>query len=493
MAWLQLSLRWKLTLWFLAIFSGVLAGVVYSGWLYHRNSAERELDERLLGLARAISELIRNSDIADEGDLTAFQPIAPSFKLLAIRDVDGLVLARLPHTDVSSLPPLPSPEASYSITALESGASVKLLGESIMSRMVTYRFPLQNGTIRHLDLANTLDLSEDLSLVNDVILTGAAGALLASALAAWVVAGRGVKHLKLLTEAAERVEPAPTGPRLNLKSDETEVERLKNALNDALSRLESGYRAQEQFISNVAHDLKTPIAVMLTESQVLRPETATTQDFIEYRQSMISEMQRLGSLVESFLTLARIDQRDAQARVADVSLLDVMMEAVAQCDGEARAAGIRLLATVSDENAEFDVRGDPDLLRTMLANLVRNSLKFSPQGSTVEVGVGIEGGTVELTVLDQGECIPEELRSAIFERAIPIATTSPRVIGSGLGLAIARSVVSLHNGTIEVLGHKGNGCMFRVRMPRNTSTGEESGTVRSLRRKQLLKEVSRGI
>jgi two-component system heavy metal sensor histidine kinase CusS len=465
------SLRLRLTLWFLATFLVVFTIILYGAWLLYRGATRRLLDDRLLQLAEGVAAMLQADDAPSlEDGLRRFQPIERTFSALAVRDAEGTVLASRWPVDTESLPALPDgPQVGDAVVSPLSGERARqLLGRSVTSRMITYRFMMPDGRVRHLDLAGTTDMArEEQSFLHDVFIVGALGSLLASAIAAWLIAGQAVEPMREMTEAAGQIDPEHISARVDVTDKSVEVERLQAALNAALARLEEGYRAQERFISNVAHDLKTPIAVMLTESQVLRSESVTLEEFEEYRQSMIDEMQRLGGLVESFLTLARADRGDALARVTEVSGIDVLMEAVSACDHEAARLDVRLVPTVDQAvpDRDIELRGDPDLLRALLVNLIRNGIRHSPAGETVDIGLrdGAEGP--EFSVRDRGPGIADELHEAVFDRFVQAPDDQPRVAGTGLGLAIAKSVVDLHGGTIAVENCHDRGCAFTVRLP----------------------------
>ncbi|MBK7406123.1 MAG: HAMP domain-containing protein [Phycisphaerales bacterium] len=272
---LRLSLRMKLTLWFLVIFVVVFCGLLVAAGVLHREATRRVLDSQLTMLARGVAEMLQASDREALADgLSRFQPIDRASVVLAVRSDDGRVLGAGWRVDPSALPELDERQSigQVVIHKLDGQRARGLLGREVTTRMVTYRFMMPDGAPAFLDLAGATDLrEEELSYFRGVFLVGGLGAVLAAGLAAWLIAGRAVQPMKQLARAAEQVDSEHFGTRIEVERDEVEVAGLKAALNDALNRLEEGYRAQERFVSNVAHDLKTPIAVMLTESQVLRP------------------------------------------------------------------------------------------------------------------------------------------------------------------------------------------------------------------------------
>ncbi len=477
----RLSLRLKLTLWFLAIFTVVFMGVGLAASVLHSGATRQALDERLLVHADGVAaNLEKTSGKILPYGLQRFQPTDRTFVLLAVRDGNGEVLAVRSSADADALPPLSAAEevGGTLVRPLSGDQARRLLGGAITSRMVTHRVMMPDESVRYIDLATTIDFdAEDRSFVQDVFVVGGIAALIAAALAAWLIAGRAVAPMTRLTAAAAHLQPENLSARIDVEGEEIEVERLQRTLNEALARLQEAYRAQERFIGNVAHDLKTPIAVMLTESQVLRPGSVSLEEYEQYRRSVIDEMRRLGGLVESFLTLARADRGDLLDRVCDVSMVDVILEAVSECDGEAASAGVRLVPSIDDagEVEGFgELRGDPDLLRTMLINLIRNAVRHSPSEASVEIRLTHDRPDIEVSVRDHGPGVPDEFVEAIFDRFVQVRSDPARGKGTGLGLAIARTVAEVHGGAIGVRNCPDAGCVFTVVLP-PAGAGDRSG------------------
>ncbi|MBK7406124.1 MAG: HAMP domain-containing histidine kinase [Phycisphaerales bacterium] len=154
--------------------------------------------------------------------------------------------------------------------------------------------------------------------------------------------------------------------------------------------------------------------------------------------------------------------------MTDVSVFDLLIDAVAECGREARRKNIHLIPTIGDPGPEIDdleLRGDPDLLRTMVVNLLRNAISFSPSGENIDVRAALDGDFAEISVRDRGPGVPEEMLELIFDRFFQAPSTGPRRSGSGLGLAIARSVASLHGGAVRVENCPDRGAAFTVRLP----------------------------
>ena len=293
----RVSLRLKLTLWYLAVFLTIYAFVAIAGWLLHRDAVRQSIDHRLADLAQSVSALVMNEPGSIESrDLRMLDPIDRRYSILALRDPAGKVLVTRGGIDATQLPPIPDADAisADQFVTVDVPTAQALIGSEIRTRMITHRFVLADGRTRFLDLIRVTDMRrEERTILVDVFVIGAVAGMLASVVAAWMLAGRAVAPLQELAERAGEVTPEHIETRFSLSSaDSSEVQRLQSALNDALARLEEGYHAQERFISNVAHELKTPIAVMLAESQVMRAETTSREELEEFRRSVIEEMVR---------------------------------------------------------------------------------------------------------------------------------------------------------------------------------------------------------
>ncbi len=305
-----------------------------------------------------------------------------------------------------------------------------------------------------------------------------AGAV-AALLAMWLVRRDLMQPLEELVTAAESVAPESLHARLEVDTNDEEVERLRDELNDALERIEAGYRAQESFISNVSHELKTPIAVLLTEAQVVRSGDVDPERAREFAESVEEEMRHLGRLVESFLTLTRADQGERLTRRVPVEWNDVVLDAVRHVEPVSSLHRVRVVPRLAmpEEGAadEEDVErlGDPELLQTMIENLVRNAVRFSPPDERVTVELSRPGGGLAIEVRDHGPGIPEELLPTLFDRFVQ--AEGERTRGSGLGLAIARRVAELHGGTIDAENVADGGCRFTARFPARADGPVEAG------------------
>jgi signal transduction histidine kinase len=298
-----------------------------------------------------------------------------------------------------------------------------------------------------------------------LVLTGVVGPI-AAAIAGWFIGGIAVAPFERLRRLASGLRPESVGRSLEFDSSNSEVSRLTEELDRARQRMMEGFASQERFLSNVSHEIKTPISVMLLEAQTLDTDGAPehVRDFVE---SVGEEMHRLGKLVESFLTLTRVRDGKGIARIMRCGVNDLVMDSAEHCTPMARQHRVTLSPGLlaSEETMDASIAGEPELLRTMLDNLVRNAIRFSPVDDRVEIRASVADGSASIVVRDHGPGIPESLLTTIFDRFAQAGDEQRKGRGHGLGLAIAQGIAELHGGRISVENCEDRGCSFEIVLP----------------------------
>jgi signal transduction histidine kinase len=339
------------------------------------------------------------------------------------------------------------------------------------SRMVT--LPVRrdgSDEIYYLQVARSLAAMDHIrNIFHGILIFTSVLSILGAGAAGWIVAGRICARLNRISSGLKRISPTNLDERLDLTTMPDEIGRLAAEVNVMIERLAQGFQSQERFISDVSHELKTPVAVLLTEAQALKMGRRNEAAHNAFVLSVEDEMRRLGKLVESFLMLARFGHGRRFLGEIIFSINDVALESVQHSKLLAAQHGVTLSLFFSDPDTACEdgtVRGDPDLVRISIDNLVRNAIQYSKRGDTVSVSVSCDHGLARIAVEDQGRGVPEEYLKTIFDRFAQAPGPSPSGRrGTGLGLAIAKGVVDLHGGTIEVRNRPQGGCAFSVTLP----------------------------
>lgn len=229
-----------------------------------------------------------------------------------------------------------------------------------------------------------------------------------------------------------------------------------------IRRLES---LRRDFVANVSHELKTPLAAiqgyvetMIDDAEMPGP---TRQRFLE---KVARQSERLSRLVGDLLTLSRLDEVDLDAAVALVDVGQVVRETVRDLAALAGKRGLRLSADAL--SAAAPVRADPEALRQVVGNLVDNAIKYTPEGGDVRVRLRVVGGRVTLEVEDTGIGLSPEDQRRVFERFYRVDRARSRDLGgTGLGLSIVKNTVRSLGGEVGVRSELGKGSTFWVHLP----------------------------
>jgi len=304
---------------------------------------------------------------------------------------------------------------------------------------------------------------ELLSVMLVVVLFGMATAAVAS----WYVTGRMLRPLRAIARKADRLSVASLGERIGAGGRD-EVAEVAASLDAMLDRLQSSFAAQERFLSIVSHELKTPLAVLLGQAQVLARQSRSAEEYERFITTVQDEARSLSRTVESLLTLAKAEAGFPQVSKSPVSVNEVTMNAVTRCAPLADHREVKLATTLAmpgEQKPEPIIEGDAELLGLMISNLLRNAIRYAPPDSAVDVHVVAEDNRVEIAIRDRGPGIPEEFIDRVFDRFFQVPKDAGAFQGSGLGLTIARGVAELHGGGITVRNLSDAGCEFCIGLP----------------------------
>lgn len=282
------------------------------------------------------------------------------------------------------------------------------------------------------------------------------------ALLVWRIVGRSLAPLDRLARAVGSRTPSALDPIAEEGAPE-EALPLVRSLNDLLGRLEVALAAQRAFVADAAHELRTPLAALKLQAQLVeraRDEGERAAALTD----LLAGLDRAAHVVQQLLTLARAEPGAAATPAQVVRLADLVAQAVADHALLADAKRIDLGARQTHgEATAAAVAGDPAALRTMLANIVDNAIRYTPGGGRVDVAAGVAGDRPYLEVSDDGPGIPAAERERIFDRFYRRNATQGS--GTGLGLAIVKAIAGRHGASIAVGDAPGGGLTVRVEFP----------------------------
>ena len=372
---------------------------------------------------------------------------------------------------------LTSDAVREAVTAVPAAAT-SVVNQDVQASIGTVRLSIvpvrvqDNGATGTYVIAPAVD--RDLEQQTDLMRTYALvslGALLLIGAVGWLVAGRLMRPVALLSATTQRIGETDLRERVAVSGND-DVSDLARTFNAMLDRLEKAFETQREFLDDAGHELKTPVTILRGHLELMDPDDAT--DFAQTRALLLDEVDRMSRLVQDLIVLAKAERSDfVQLQRVDLGqLTDEVLD-------KARGLGERHWRV--DHRAEATVLADPQRLTQALLQLADNAVKFTQPGATIAIGTSIDVGQARLWVRDDGPGVAPDDLDRIFAR-FGRAQTGRGVEGSGLGLAIVRAIAEAHQGWVDVARVEPRGVIFTVVLPlaghpvpRPTRTDETTG------------------
>jgi two-component system OmpR family sensor kinase len=233
-------------------------------------------------------------------------------------------------------------------------------------------------------------------------------------------------------------------------------------LNATFARLEAAFAQQRQFTSDAAHELRTPVAVMLTQTQTTLTRERSAAEYREAVEACERAAQRMRRLIESLLELARFDAGHEQLRRIRFDLAATARDCADMIQPLAQERRVKIVTELSATYCE----GDPERIGQVITNLLTNAVNYNQPNGEVRVTVSAQNGSAVVTLTDTGQGISAEDLPRVFERFYRADKARSHSPGSaGLGLAICKAIVEAHGGSIAVRSEPGAGATFTARLP----------------------------
>ena len=454
----SLSLRARLTLWYTLALVLVLclfgADVLWIQGRIGMRRVDRELESLTATIANVIRSELQERATPAEAAEEARRTVSAEGRAIAILDTHGDPLA-----------------ASWG--GLERGAWSKSApaGPRIWTEQTTagaWRIDassLNAGTTTFMLLAGTplAEVRREQHEVQQAMLVGIPIALLLAAGGGFWLASIGLRPIANMAQQAARLSLAGTE---NLgRADRTdELGQFARAFNSLVERLRAALLTQRQLMADASHELRTPVSIVRTAAEVAL--SRDHRDEGEYREALTivgDQSRRLGRLVEDMLVLARADAGGYPLRPVDLYLDEVVDDCRRAVEVLATERGVTIQSSAAPE---ILFRGDEDLLRQLMLNVLQNALQHTPSGGSVAVEMCQDRESVKIRVKDTGPGIAPADHARIFDRFVQL-DPARRGCGTGLGLPIARWIAEAHNGSLLLESSGPAGSTFCVTLPRS--------------------------
>ena len=248
-------------------------------------------------------------------------------------------------------------------------------------------------------------------------------------------------------------------------SDYTETQAISDAYNNMIGRIRKLDESRQEFVSNVSHELKTPLTSMkvLADSLLMQGDEVPAELYKEFMEDITAEIDRENKIITDLLSLVKLDKKNADLDIKPININDLLELILKRLRPIAAKADIEL---VFESFRPVVAEVDEVKLTLALSNLIENAVKYNKEGGWVHVSLNADHKFFYVKVADSGIGIPEEDQEHIFERFYRVDKSHSREIGgTGLGLAITRSAILMHRGAVKVYSKVDEGTTFTIRIP----------------------------
>jgi signal transduction histidine kinase len=470
---------------------------VFAATIYFAQRQDRfaQLDLRVEGQADIIAAILTDAYEGGLGEVVVPGPpfgVLPGQPLVLARRVDGLLQSVQDYIVILDT-------AGTILYASESARQSGIIGVELLQAAALT--PLPQGRFDVVDLGGTVGqiryFVRPVSSAGPVITSVLGGAstagvgvatprvllallvsgpflLLASMIVGYVLAGRNIKPVDAIVDEIEAITDGRSLHRrvIEVRSTE-ELARLTTTLNAMLVRLERNFVSLRRFTADASHELKTPLTVLRAGVERAITHPSASPELMEVLEETLIEVNLMTEIVDSLLTLARVDEGRAPLHLEHTDVRDLLGE----ISETANILGEQARVTVDVEEPAHPLvlPLDRARVRQLLLNLLTNAVKYTPRGGNVSITCAGNPESVVVVVADTGIGIATGDLPHVFDRFWRAEATRSRVQrqGAGLGLAICRWIAEAHGGSIEVQSRRGKGTTFTVTLPRETNNASE--------------------
>lgn len=451
----RVPIRIRLTICYsLFLATALILFTLVAIWMM-RHSINVTVDEQLADEVKAVQALVHDSDTPGLRDqVRAHAELQAGSSLIQVVDGNGTFIYRSPRLEALHLP-VTYPQKKKFRTVKSGGSPLRV--HAIQTTI--------NGQTFTIQVAEDMDdYAEALQRYQTFLWFGIPVLLLAATLGGHWMSQRALAPVDDITRAAQNINPTDLTARVQLPGTGDELDRLAETLNAMLRRIQSAFEQMKRFTADASHDLRTPISVIRTRAEITLRKTRTDEQYREALNEIVAESQRLSELIDNLLLLARADAGTEALTFTRVDLCDVARQVSVEGKTLAESRRVRWLQVLPEKS--LWVGGNAEALRRLVAILIDNAIKYTPEHGVVRMHVGNSDGKAYVEVVDAGIGIAEADLPYIFDRFYRADSARSRDSGGfGLGLSIANWIAKAHQAEISVESAPGKGSRFQICLP----------------------------
>ncbi len=456
-----MQIRTKLSIQFIILVAGILLLSLCFIYVKFRQLTENEFYDSLRSKALMTAEMV----LRDEDKL---QPLASSTEnqdkgSQGLPFQENIVIYNAKFEKVFAFNRASEPLTESSVNNVKPGEERRFLHGPFHALGLWHKS--QQGVSYFVVAESVFNSEALLNLLNILLISFFLGIGIVAA-GGWFYAGQALAPMARIVNQVDRILPSDLSARLDAPNSHDEVSRLVITFNRLLDRIQFAFRMQKNFISNVSHELKNPLSVIISQLEIaLDRRERSREEYCDTLTSVLEDTRELGEVTEKLLQLARVHSEDANIAFEQVRLDEIMLQT--------RAALLRLrpdyhiafdLEGMPDHEEQLCIRGNEPLLRAAFLNLMDNGCKYSPD-KRVEVKIHFDPqGQHRVEITDHGPGIPVKDLQLVFQ---PFYRSAQHIHirGSGIGLSLVDSIMKIHHIALDVASVQGEGTTFWLRFP----------------------------
>jgi signal transduction histidine kinase len=486
------SIKWRLQIWYGLILVVVLAGFGITAYQLERGRMVGHTDDELHRRFGILASAIRPPPRGPEGNGQSFyrpppgqfpddgpprEDLRPPFEFHLPPEAAGLFGTNDPNNYYFIVEERGGEELARSDNVPESEVKFqhRFNANSLVSSLdnvpaprASLNFKDNRGIFHRLPSGETIYVGcsvmpelRELKLIK-LKFSGVGGIILFFGLAGgWWFVSRALRPIENISAAAAKISAGDLSQRINVAEAESELGQLAAVLNSTFARLETAFAQQQQFTADAAHELRTPVSVMLTQTQTALNRERDSAGYKQTVEACQRAAQRMRKLIESLLALARFDAGQEVLNRRRFDFSRTIADSVELARPLADERGVKLLV----ETGTLEITGDAGRLAQVVTNLLVNAIQYNQPGGEVRVKLESNNRLAVLTVADTGQGIAAENLPRVFGRFFRADQSRTGAGNAGLGLAISKAIVEAHGGTIEAASELDAGTTFTVRLP----------------------------
>jgi signal transduction histidine kinase len=313
-----------------------------------------------------------------------------------------------------------------------------------------------NKVIGHVIVAMSLDdATMILSNLKTILYVAFPLILLVLFLVARLIAGRSIKPVTSIIETSSKITKDNLKSRITLPNNKDELYILSKTINDLLDRIEDAVEREKQFTSDASHELRTPLAVIKGTLEVLVRKPREKQEYEDKINFCVSEVDRLNSLVDELLLLARFENQKSNNKIENVYLNELILESLSRYSDKIQK---RNITVVTNFNNDFYIQSDYYLVSIIISNLISNAVKYSKTEGLITIDLNANKDKTNLIITDNGIGIPKDNLSKVFNSFYRSENSkNPEIKGTGLGLSIVKRLCDLLHIEIQITSEENIG------------------------------------